>query len=93
MDEEFCAALLNIPNRGMELYAKLQKLPAQAVEVWDTDQKEMATLGRFGKRLADRYLNIPEFEHKEAALFLAWYASNFGMKLIAMRSLMPKDPQ
>lgn len=89
--EKFCAAILNLPNKFMQMTAKVKGFPTEAVKLWDTDAEDLKIYGEYGKRLADYYLALPDFKHKELILFTAWYMSNFGIKLATMNAMMKKE--
>lgn len=65
----------------MELSSELRKYPAEIQKIWATSAKELELYGRYGKVLADKYLKLPDFKHKELILFGSWYGLNYSMKV------------
>lgn len=95
--EKFCGKILNLPNEFARLFLKARKAPKEAIDVWDIPEEDVRIYGQFGKHLADTYLNLPDFKHKELITFGAWYLSQLGMRMAAMKAILaqmepPKEP-
>lgn len=86
--ERFCGKILNLPNEFARLFLKARKAPKEAIEVWDIPDEDIRIYGQFGKHLADTYLNLPDFKHKELVTFGAWYLSQLGMRMAAMKAIL-----
>lgn len=84
MSEKFVGRALNLPNRFMELSCRLKDLSPEIVDIWKTEAEEIELYERYGKQIADHYLKLPEFKHKDLIVFGGWYVANLGMKISAM---------
>lgn len=87
--EEMIADLLDLPNRYMELQTISSpqipdKVRDELVKIWKTDEAEKRRWGEAGKRIADHYLRLPDFKHKELVLFVVTYLGTFVMKFGSM---------
>jgi hypothetical protein len=81
IDEEIAGRILNLPNRIGEVFSRVTRAPKEVVDVWTTAEKDLEIMGRYGKALEQRYMNMPNFQHKELLEFSIWYFGELGVRV------------
>jgi hypothetical protein len=88
IDEEIAGAILNVPNRLGEMFARIAKAPKEVIEVWKPDDKEIEAYGRYGKALEKEYLPQLDFKWRNLILVGIWYGMQLGGRAITTITIM-----
>lgn len=88
VDEDLAAIVFDTPTRAGLIFCQLYDTPKEIQKVWETPEKELKTIGRLGKMVSDRYLNLPEVKHKEAWALGTYMFSQFSVRLGATIAML-----
>lgn len=88
MDEELAGIILDSFREAGSLLYKGKGYPDAIGKIWEGDKREVAVLGRAGKKVWDKYARLPNFKYKEILVLSFLVGKSIGLRVWATSQII-----